>query len=298
MLKISNLLCFSLLCAFFNPVIAASVPDKIALACTLSVEVSPITRTVVRMTPFRGVNLIFPEKLYNESTIYSLSSNEVWSYTKASGTNIVPITYKTKDNVFGEIQDLTIATEDHVYSIALVSEPDIKKHCTNVIFRLSAAEKKRLELKKHKSTETALTKNYKEKLANLEGRAVVLSLQMVSEVALSKPSISKIFEESTLQFKSGSLVVYVDRLMSYENFHLMIAEIKNTSRSESVSIDSLYVANFVSGIDKPVPGYMTEVDSIDKNKSIKITFASAKNLSDMDKKLILKTNKGTVSVEW
>lgn len=270
-----------------------NVPDEIAISCNKTVKVSSITKTVVRMTPFRGVNLIFPEKLSNDTTVYSLSSSEIWQFTKASGTRIVPLTYRTKKKVFGAIQDLTIATEDNVYSIALVAEPDIEKHCTNVVFEFSEEEKRKRDLKKRERQQLALKKDKNKNSSSLDHSP----LKLVAEVATSDPDDKNIYEEKSIDFESGSLIFYIDKLKVFENFSVVLAEIKNDS-SEEVRISRMNVNTNELGINKTVQGYMTPVKKLNPNDTVKVTFATTTNLKDLKRSFTVKSNVGNLNMEW
>ncbi len=276
---------------------AVEVSDSLAMSCNKTVEVNEITKTVVRMTPFRGVNLIFPEKLFDSATVYSLSSDKVWSFVRASGTNIVPITFKTMQNVFGEIQDFTIATEDHIYTVALVAEPDITKHCNNIVFKYSDKEKQRLEDKKKEAARLALARLNVSQKANQGLSSEVGSLRLATKALLSTVSENRIYEEKQLQFEEGAFVVYVDKLKSFDGIDILIIELENQS-SKVITLNGSSVYDTSSGHDVKISGVFTDLKSLKSEQSSYYHFTTTEPLADIKRKLVINTNIGEVAIDF
>ena len=176
-------------------VVLDELPEEMIKPCVRKIQISPLTREIIPMIPWRGVNLIFPFELEADSTHYSISGGDVWSFDSAlKGSNIVPISFKKFDisKNWGTVQDFTISTKGYVFSLALHAVQDPLEHCSNVIFTITEEEKKRLEDTEKKNYQEVLKQDYQEKLANLDDMAEAKAMLLVASLANRSPKKERI----------------------------------------------------------------------------------------------------------
>ena len=285
-----------LLLLFFLPVsVLGSIPRDIAQSCVASVEVGRFTRTVVYVQPFLGVNLIFPIKLPDEKTLYSLSSDGIFDYKRAKGHNIVPIYFKTTNPVFDEIQDLTIASGDYIFSIALVSTNDITQHCSNIKFTFSKDEIARIEEEKAAFAQKSYQREYASRLADLDTKANRKALEIVGDLAMSTPATERLFVEENHDFGTGSLNIFVEKIIRYNAFALIVGELANSSKVDAISISSI---NAINGSGTPLEGHVTSMDVIEPRQKQRFVFTTLDKVESGELSLVVKTDFGEYPLEW
>ena len=194
-------------------VVLDELPKRMILPCEREIPVSKLTRAIIPMIPWRGINLAFPFELEEGTTNYTLSGGDVWAFDKAmKGSNIVTLTFKKFDQNknWGTVQDFTISTPNYVFSFALHAVKDPSEHCTNIRLTLSDAERKRLLKEKKQNYRETLDQEYAAQFAALDNTAEEKALLMVGSLAQRKPDRTRIKEEGSLRLSNGDeLVVYV-----------------------------------------------------------------------------------------
>lgn len=206
------------------------LPDEMIKPCDIPVQIRPITKKVVHMTPFRGVNLIFPFTI-EENTVITLSSDRMWKYEKKAGINSISLFFKEFDaKWYGEVHDLIISHDDINFSIALVADPDITNHCTNIVFKMSEEMQREIEKKEKKEYMHAIDSAYKDKLKNLDNEVEKKALLLVGELSQISPSNTRIYADESITKPNGDeVIVYVDKIQIYKNFSVILMTIENES---------------------------------------------------------------------
>ena len=276
------------------------LPDEVVMPCERRIEVSELTRIVVPMTPFRGVNLIFPFDLQDQQTTYSLSFDQIWSFSPAGGTNMVPVYFKSFAGEWGELTDFTIATRHHVFSITLKADPDIRNHCTNVIFDFTEEQLQRIREGERKEHLEALDAEYQKKLASLEEDVNRQALKLVGNLASQRPRNIRIHEDNSLRLSNGDQVeVYVRRMQGFGAFTVITGEVKNDSRVQPLYIQDVKVA-LTDGRDRrvPVSGHMDIEPRLGINQVASFTFATTQDMPRTGGVMEITTDRGTVEVLW
>ena len=187
------------------------MPDKMILPCVREIPIEKLTTAIIPMMPFRGVNLIFPFELNSEVTNYSLSGSDLWKVEKSlASSNIVTLSFAKFKDDYSTVQDLTISTENFIFSLALHAVNNPMRHCTNIKFTLSEEELKRLEESEKKKYIEALASEHEEKLLDLDNQVNEKALLLVAGLANKTPKKSRIKEEGAIKFSNGDeAVVYV-----------------------------------------------------------------------------------------
>jgi len=272
--------------------------DKDVMPCTVHVNTTKITKAVIPMTPYRGLNLIFPFKLFNESTIYALSSTRIWKFDKANGTNVVPVTFTSFNNSqWGTVHDLTIVSNGFTFTLTL--KADIANHCTNIVFDLSEEEQNKIIAKEKKQYLEVLRLDHEKALGNLDKEAKKKSLALLGTLALTQPDSTGVHEEGVLELNNGDEIVgYVDKILTYDGFSVLSVDLENDSDEKPLFIKSVKINTITDGRTKGVNGEPTFKKRLDSGESQLITFSTLEELPKSGAELIIKSNRGELKVKW
>jgi len=269
--------------------------------CKRSVDVTELTRLVVPMTPFRGVNLIFPFELADNSTTYSISSDNVWSFIPAKGGNIVPINFNQFKNEWGEINDLTIEHKGYVFSIALVAVKDLKQHCTNIVFKLSDAERKKMQEKDKKRYLDALKREYQQKFDELDNQANHLALNMIGELVTANPYEKNIKEEQELALSNGDVLsLYADKVYGFGRFSVLAIELNNDSDVKPLYVKKVEVYSLGANDRKKtrIRGSAKFSKKMKQGDVQEMSFSTLDNIPASGAMIIVTTDRGLIEVKW
>ncbi|NRB41033.1 MAG: hypothetical protein HRU20_21605 [Pseudomonadales bacterium] len=289
----------------FIPVLSLANDDMYPeVPCERKVVINDrITRIVLPMTPFRGVNLIFPFKMNDDEVVYSISSDSLWETAQAKGTNVIPITFSEFDvSRWNTVHDLSIGYKDeYVFSIALTAKK--VGHCTNVVFILSEKEKKRIEEKEKKDYLEKLDREYKKKLEALDLEASKRVLISLGEVVRSSPNKTRINEEQSLEQENGDeFVVYVRDIKRYGKFNTVSFDLElDTAYSDQVVyIRDIKLFNLKDGKrqGRAIDGVVKYDKKMKGDTSQELMLSTLDALSDTDLVLVVETDKGDVEVVW
>lgn len=279
---------------------AAIPPDDLVMPCERRVQVEDITRLVVPMVPFRGVNLIFPFDLNDATTSYAISSNLVWDFKEAGGSRMVPVYFSNFEGQWGELTDLTIAAESHIFSITLKADKDIRNHCTNIVFDFSEEQLKAIREGEKKEHLARLEEEFERRVKQLDEDAAERALELVGSLAKGRPSITGVHEYRSLSLSNGDEVeLYVEEVQGWGKFSVIKAEITNDSK-----VLPLYIRKVQVGLGggkerkKPISGY-SEVDpKIRENGEGNLTFTTTDNVPKTGGYMEVETDRGVVEVVW
>lgn len=276
------------------------LPDSVVMPCERPVKVDDITRLVVPMTPFRGVNLIFPFELSDDNTAYSMSSDLVWDFKTAKGTRVVPIYFQSFDSQWGELTDFTISTGDHIFSITLKADPDIRNHCTNIVFEFTDEQLKAIREGERKEHLAALDAEYEQKFDDLEKMAEKKALELVGALSRGGSSDTGIHEYRVLELSNGDEVeLYVEEMQGWGTFSLLLAEVSNDSEVSPLYIEDIKVGRINDKEQRIVLDGHAEVSPKLAVDSVgKVTWSTTENIPTTNGFMELTTDRGTVEVTW
>lgn len=281
-------------------VVLDELPESMITPCVREIPISPLTRAIIPMIPWRGVNLTFPFELSQESTHYNLSGGDVWDFDKSfKGSNIVPISFKQFDNTknWGTVQDFTISTKGYVFSLALHAVNDPAGHCTNVIFTLSEEEKKRIEQDNKQNYQEILQRDHQERLAKLDDTAEEKALLMVASLAKRDPEKERINEEAEVTFPNGDdAIAYVKGVKVYGNFSTLSFDIENNSEEFPLYIESIDVRQ--EGSIRVIQGAVEFPAKIVADSVAELVFVTRDRLLETNMVLSVMTNQGKIEVVW
>lgn len=275
------------------------LPDSVVMPCKRHVEVQDITRLVVPMTPFRGVNLIFPFELNEASTSYSLSSDLVWDFKTAGGTALVPIYFNNFSDQWGELADFTVTTGDYIFSITLKADPNLKNHCSNVVFDFSDEQIKKIREGEKKEYLAALDAQYQEKFAALDERAANKALELVASLSKGSSSDAGIHEYNTLELSNGDEVeLYIEEIQGWGEFSIVLAEVNNDSQVSPLYIEDVVVGRVNNDRKAPLKGHAEIESKLPMDSVAELTFTTTENIPETGGYMRLVTDRGVVEVTW
>lgn len=275
------------------------LPDSVVMPCERHVEVTDITRLVVPMTPFRGVNLIFPFELSETSTSYSLSSDLVWDFKEADGTALVPIYFQNFSDQWGELADFTVTAGDYIFSITLKADPNLQNHCSNVVFDFSDEQIKKIREGEKKEYLAALDAEYQEKLASLDEKAANKALELVASLSKGRSSDTGVHEYNTLELSNGDEVeLYIEEIQGWGGFSIVLAEVSNDSQVSPLYIEEVVVGRVNNNQKSPLKGHAEVEPKLSMDSVSELTFTTTENIPETGGYMRLRTDRGTVEVTW
>lgn len=258
---------------------------------------SKITRIEIPSTPFLGTNLILPFKLDDSKAIYTLSSDQVWTYVKSGGTNVVPLTIKAFKNEWGKRTDFTIIQDEFIFSITMVASRT--GHCTNYLFEFTEEFETSLENEKSEKQTAIFDRMYSEKLNHLDEDINNRVLDVIGKVVNGKKISDGIHEESSIKInKNESFVVYVKKVVRHGIFSVLFIELENHTRSgRQVTINDVAVS-FTGDDASVIRGKVEFNEKMAGRSKQSITFSTLSELPKHGATITVITNIGEVEVSW
>ena len=218
------------------------LPDHMVKPCHREVPLSRLTSAVVPVLPGRGVNLMFPKvlELSKDNVSVSLSSDDLLQAKPLmEDAAIIPIGFKKVDyqRDVGEVRDMTIALEHFTVTLGLTVDLDPTRHCTNIEFTLSEAQRKRVEQEHKERYQAALDAKFAQRMEQLDREVEEKALLMVAGLATDTPEQWRIKEASALELANGDEVeLYVRDIQQFGGFYVLSFEVENGSRTQPVYI--------------------------------------------------------------
>lgn len=260
---------------------------------TITID-SNITRVKIPMTPFLGINLIFPFSVTDDSALYSISSNRVFDFKISNNTNLIPLYFKQFDkNLFGTSADFTLAYEDFIFSFLLTALPE--GHCSNYRFEFSDAMAKRMTDKKDKRNENLAGAILNERIDEIDSEVNRRVLENIAGIIKGDRKKFRINEEANILISDHeSVVLYIRDIEKYGTYNTISLVVENhTSTSRDLFIKSFNIK-----------GHSINNMSIDFNPKMEgnseqpITIALMGELPKTGGSLTMSTNHGMIEVQW
>jgi hypothetical protein len=282
---------------FVGSSLAQVPPESVAKPCVKTVDLNRMTRMVVHMTPFRGVNLVFPYDLDKDKTTVSLSSQNTWNVNPPNGSNLLTVYFSSFQNNWGELQDLTVKTEDHLVSIGLVADQNIVNHCSNIVFELSPEEAERIRSQKKAAYVRELDAQYEERMSQLDDEVHSQALALVGALSQEDIDVNRIKETKSMDLPNGDEIeVYVDRIERRRQFTMVLAEIENYSDVNSIYINSIKLLK--GEAKEEIKGHVEFQQKLKPGELKELLFVSLTEIPASGARMIISTDKGDMEVEW
>lgn len=198
--------------------------------------------------PDAGTQLIFPFILSNPtlkpSLKIELSNSKGFSVTGSENVALVKdqntITILGKSSLAEAaptyLGNLYITVGGYNVSIALKTTYDVRDVVSNVKFNINEYDRNHLITHTIDRYKESLSKDHSKKLQQVSKMAREEALSYIGEVALNEPSTTRLKAETDLYISSNRLVIFVDKVVTYDHFSILVFEIENPT-SVDFSID-------------------------------------------------------------
>lgn len=278
----------------------SEMTDSMIMPCSRTVPMTALTRVVIPIYPGRGINLTFPPDLdMNEATTtYMMSSKDVFDYAKAiPESNIVPIsTARFSDSDIGAVRDFTISMKGFVISLGLKMDVDPQRHCTNVVFTLSEAERQRVEAEGRQRYQAMLEEQFKERMDKLDEEVTDRALLLVAGLVNETPERWTVKETGSVELDNGDEVeLYVHDIQNFGPFYMMSVEITNDSTKLPLYISSVEVKGTEG---KAIRGTIDAPKKMEPGQMAEAVYVSKDKIPPTSGVLSVKTDRGIVDVKW
>ncbi len=276
----------------------ASVSAQGNMLCERDIQVNPLTKAVIHMTPFRGVNLVFPFEVSLSNARFNMSSNRVFKYNPSqSKGNIVHVAFAAfETEKEGEVTDFSISMEDYIFSLRLVPTLDEKKHCSDILFSLNEEDQMAHQKKEEKAYLALHKKEYAQKLAELDHEADNRVLSIITDILQVKPKKINIKESGLLEIsKRDAIEAYVNRIKRYGKYNLLEFIVYNET-AEKLRLKSLTL--FDENQKKEIEGIVDMNGQIESDSQKEMIFASKNTIPKTGVTMFFKTTQGSFEVNW
>lgn len=253
-----------------------------------------IVRVEIPMTPFRGINLIFPFDIKDEKALYNISSDRVFDFHKSNNTNLVPLYIKAFETAwFGTSADFTIAYDDFVFSFLITAAQE--GHCSNYRITLNQDLVKRIEAQKAARNAAMAGSMGNVTQEYIDDEVTQQLLSRIATIVKGDHKKIRVHEESELKISSeDSVTLYLKNIEKFDSFSIITGVIENKSGTVPLLIKSFRVSG-LSSLERMHSQFQTKMEPGTK-QTVTITL-----LGDLPKTggtLVMATNHGNVEVKW
>lgn len=289
----------------------------LSAAFSLSAQAAPKNRNVVLqkhttltidIVPDLGTRFIFPFVLdeQDEYVPFTLNiTNPSFVSKREPKRNSFVVTIPPTSAGRGPTQygSLFVTVAGYEISVELRTTNDLSKHYSDVTFELGNAERENLIQQGIVKRTQTLEAEYKKKMDDLEKIADLKAVARVGTIALKRPSVKRVKEESRLSLSNGDkITLFVDEAITYAPYTIFTVELDSNSNTQGISI----VGTKLFGID-PDSKQMRPIESgneiplrIQPRETVKgalTVLASTLNPKEL-LKLVIQTDKGEISAQW
>ncbi|MBT8342327.1 MAG: hypothetical protein HKP58_01180 [Desulfatitalea sp.] len=267
---------------------------------------NPVTKLVVNILPGRGVKVIFPWVLDENSVELPytglLTNDSAFELFWQAGQNFIVYKIKKADTESeGTLGDAFVNVAGFHFNLTLRVSFSRSAHYSTVIFELCDADKLELVERAVQRRQTALVEEYKLKESELDRRAEKMALKLVGRMATSGRDTSNIKEEQKLKLSNGDRVIfYADKIITYGNIHVIPIEATNDSAIEPLYIDNISLEKMNGEQSYPLLSEFEMPLKVKENETVKgfVVTNDASILNSQDAKMTLISNKGKVELQW
>jgi hypothetical protein len=271
-----------------------------------AVEIKPITELVVDVLPTRGVKFIFPWVLDEESDElpfdYRVIDGDSFDLITTPGQNHFTVNVKHADEVEGRVTDLFVNTGGYHFTITLRVNYSRAAHYSSVVFELGDEARMALINDAIRKRTEVLQREFERKEQDLDKRAERLALKYVGYLAQDDYDEQNIREEGETELNNGDVIsLYVDKVMRFGKFAVVVFEIENESKLEALYIQDIRLFVMDSqGQYRPSEIFHETKPKVQKNETVKgfMVTTDLRIIDDVNAKATLMTDRGNVEVEW
>ncbi len=273
------------------------------------IELKPYTTFNVQLAPDLGTRFTFPFVLDKQDDYVPFTldgTNPIFKTTRHDGRNFFTVEIDPPEEggkIPTYLGNLFVTVGGYNLTIVLSSTNKLKDHISDYVFKLSSEAREDIIQEAIMKRTEKLEADYKEKLAALNRKTSVVSLEQVGALALTSPSSENIKEEKTLRLKTGEEVnVYVSEVITYGNrFHIFKYYVKNDTANDLLVSDGAILTIDSTGIIQKLTSSNTINSRIKPGKEadgVLVTESPSIENTDLSIRISVLTSAGLVEVDW
>lgn len=209
-----------------------------------NVTLEKFTRLTVDVVPDMGTRFVFPFVLDEQDDYVPFTlniTNGVFASDRKAGRNSFVVTIDPKAIGEGRTAvyygNMFVTVAGYEISIELRTTTKLDQHYSDVVFELGSAERENLIQKGVKQRTQSLEADYKRKLDELDKLADQKAIARVGVLALQKPAVRRIKEETKKALSNGdSVTLYVDQSQTYGPYTVVVFELDNDSNTQGLTV--------------------------------------------------------------
>lgn len=266
------------------------------------------TTLTVDIVPDLGTRFIFPFVLdeQDEYVPFTLNiTNPSFVSKREAKRNSFVVTIPPTSAGRGPAQyaSLFVTVAGYEISVELRTTTELSKHYSDVTFELGEGERENLIQQGITKRTLALEAEHKKKMADLENIADLKAIARVGSIALKRPTVRRVKEESRLTLSTGDKVtLYVNEAITYDPYTIITIELDSNSNTQGVTImgaklfgidpDTKQMRPIESGNE--IPSRIEPRETVKGALTVLVSTLNPKELL----KLVVLTDKGEVSAQW
>ncbi|KAF0190507.1 MAG: Uncharacterized protein FD165_2675 [Gammaproteobacteria bacterium] len=271
------------------------------------VALEEFTTLTLKVVPDLGVRFVFPFILDEQDDYVPFTlniTNPMFSHDRKNGRNSFVVTVPPPPQG-GQIptyySNMFITVAGYNISVTLTTTSDLTQHVSDVVFDLTESARQDLIQQAVEKRIKAIKDEYAAKESALEHVASDMTLKRIGGLALSGPSRKRINEETTTTTLNGDrLVLFLDDLQRYGEFHLFSYEVQNDSSQPLRVNDAALFLVDEAGIEQRINTANTVHATIDAESTVRgvIVTDDVRVLDGKHIKFSVLTDQGPLEVKW
>ncbi len=270
------------------------------------VSLEEFTRLTLDIVPDYGTQLVFPFVLDGLEPVLEINNtNKVgFSAEHKEGQNTILVTANTP-KAGGQVPDyrglLFVTVGGYRVTIELRTASRVSKNLAEVIFDVSPEQRDYLVSEAVKRRTAQLDQDYQTRIASLDTLAEAKALNLVADLAFSRPSTVRVKTADDVILQDNIPVeIYVDEWTVYSSFAILMFEIKNQSATQ-ISINSASVTSRSNDDESRVTNGALKCDKPLKADTKVRCSLTTRNRSIVDAEylaLAVDTDRGAINFTW
>ena len=295
-----RLLSYLALCSFLFAINTAYAEPR-----AKSVELHKRTTLTVYVVPDLGTRFSFPFILDEQDSYVPFTlniTNPAFVNGREKGRNYFVITapVRSEGSMLGNV---FVSVAGYEISVELRTTNDLSKHYSDIVFTLTSEAREELIQQSIAQRTAALEQEYKKKFEELDAAAEQKAIARVGRLAIMKPDIKRIKEESRLKLPNGdSIVLYVDQVVNYDPYSIYLFNVEADSGSKGLTIldAKLFSVDADTKQVRPIESAKDVPTRVQPNQEVQgaiTVLGSALNPNNL-MRLQVVTDKGNVEAQW
>ena len=271
------------------------------------VPLEEFTRLTLDIVPDYGTQLVFPFVLDGalEPKLAINNTNKVgFSADHKEGQNTILVTAKSP-KAGGQAPDyrglLFVTVGGYRVAIELRTTSRVSKNLAEVIFDLSSGKRDYLITEAVKRRTAQLDQDYQARVASLDDRVEAKALNLVADLAFSKPGTVRVKTAADVTLQDNLPVeVYVDEWKLYSSFVILVFELKNRSANQITLNTASIISRADDGESRVTNGALKCNKPLKADSKIRCSLTT-RNRSIVDAEqltLEVNTDRGAIHLTW